>query len=218
MTTAEDPIPRPAAVRSLGAAAVALVVAAIAPDGAAVAQEQGGSQEGVQQIERAEPLARVGLTGDFSAVLDSAPEAADWERLRHAVALRWEPGKDEDLSSGARRHLVLHAAVVEAGEVGEHHTSDVVELLPGGTKIDPEGAFLPEESMIPDGYRVGSLMALGEIEVQPGEIMTDLVQGIIGDMTQEAPALYLAATPPEEDAEGPHKIHPVLVRLTPAGG
>lgn len=218
MTTNENPIRRTAALRSVGAAAVALLVAATAPDGAIDAQEEDGSQAGADQIQREEPLARVGLTEDFSAVLDSAPEAADWERFRHAVALRWEPGKNEDLSSGGRRHLVLHAAVVEAGEIGEHHTSDVVELLPGGTKIDPEGAFLPEGSMIPDGYRISNLMALGEIEVEPGEIMTDLVQGIIGDMTQDTPALYLAATPPEGEADGPHKIHPVLVQLAPAGG
>lgn len=217
MTTNENPIRRTAALRSVGAAAVALLVAATAPDGTVDAQEE-DSQAGADQIQREEPLARVGLTEDFSAVLDSAPEAADWERFRHAVALRWEPGKNEDLSSGGRRHLVLHAAVVEAGEIGEHHTSDVVELLPGGTKIDPEGAFLPEGSMIPDGYRISNLMALGEIEVEPGEIMTDLVQGIIGDMTQDTPALYLAATPPEGEADVPHKIHPVLVQLAPAGG
>lgn len=218
MTTTEDAIRRPAAVRILGTAAVAFLVAVTAPDGTVDAQEDDGSQGAANQIQREEPLARVGLTEDFSAVLDSAPDAADWERLRNSVAMRWEPGKNEDLEAGTRRHLVLHAAVVEAGEIGEHHTSDVVELLPGGTKIDPEGAFLPEESMIPDGYRIANLMALGEIEVEPGEIMTELVRGIIGDMTSEAPALYLAATPPEGEADGPHKIHPVLVQLAPAGG
>lgn len=218
MTTTEDAIRRPAAVRILGTAAVAFLVAVTAPDGTVDAQEDDGSQGAANQIQREEPLARVGLTEDFSAVLDSAPDAADWERLRNSVAIRWEPGKNEDLEAGTRRHLVLHAAVVEAGEIGEHHTSDVVELLPGGTKIDPEGAFLPEESMIPDGYRIANLMALGEIEVEPGEIMTELVRGIIADMTSEAPALYLAATHPEDEADGPHKIHPVLVQLAPAGG
>lgn len=219
MTTAEDATRRPpAACRILGAAAVALLVAATAPDGTVDAQEEDEGPGAMDQIEREEPMARVGLTEDFSAVLDSAPDAADWERFRHAVALRWEPGRNEELEPGSRRELVLHAALIEDGEVGEHHTSDVAELLPGATRIDPEGAFLPEASMIPDGYRIADLMALGEIEVEPGRIMTELVRGIIADMTRESPALYLAATPPEDEADGPQKIHPVLVQLGPAGG
>lgn len=219
MTTAQDATRPPAPLlRTLGAAAAALLVAVTAPDGTADAQENDGSQGTASQIEREEPLARAGLTEEFTAVLDSAPAAAGWERFRHGVAVRWEPGKNEDLSSGTRRHLVVHLAVVRAGEIDEHHTSDVVELLPGGTKIDPEGAFLPEESMIPDGYRIADLMALGEIEVEPGQIMTELVRGIIADMTSETPALYLAATLPEDGADGPHKIHPILVQLAPTGG
>ncbi|MFW6193561.1 MAG: hypothetical protein ACOC83_08745 [Gemmatimonadota bacterium] len=208
----------PAAARALGAAALAALLGAAAPDGWAQAQQDDAQEEAADQIEREEPLARVGLTEEFSAVLDSAPETVDWERFRNAVAVRWEPGKNEDLEAGSRRHLVLHATVVEDGEISEHHTSDVVELLPGGTKLDPEGGFLPDESMVPDGYRITDLMALGEIEVEPGEIMTELVEGIIADMTEDAPALYLAATPPEDDADGPQKIHPVLVRLAPAEG
>lgn len=218
MTTAEDAIRRPAACRILGAAAVALLVAATAPDGTVDAQEENGSQGGMDRIEREEPMARVGLTEDFSAVLDTAPRAADWNRFRSSVALRWEVGRSENLDEKSRRHLVLHAAVIEGGEIGEHHTSDVVEMFPGGTKIDPEGAFLPEGSMVPDGYRIADLMALGEIEVEPGEIMTELVRGIIADMTRETPVLYLAPTLPEDQADGPQKIHPVLVRLAPAGG
>lgn len=217
MSTTESPSRRPRTVPRILGAALALLVAAAAPDAVSEAQEE-EAPDAADQIEREEPLARVGLTEDFSAVLDSAPEAADWELFRNTIALRWEPGKNEDFEQGTRRHLVLHAAVVEDGEIGEHHTSDIVELLPGGTKIDPEGAFLPESTMVPDGYRIADLMALGEIEVEPGEIMTELVRGIIADMTTEAPALYLAATSPEDQADGPQKIHPVLVRLAPAGG
>lgn len=208
------PAGRPAATSAVALAA-ALLVPLVAADTLEAQEDTTGEEEtAAEQIERAEPLARVGLTEDFTTVLDSAPDAADWSLLRETVALRWEPGQNEDLEPGTRRNIVLHAAIIEGGEIQEHHTTDPVDLLPGGTKIDPEGAFLPEESMIPDGYRVANVMALGEIEVEPGEIMTDLVRDILGDMTQDSPALYLAPALPEEDAEQPHKIHPVLVQLT----
>lgn len=203
-------------VRGFAAAAmtaVALFAVLDVPD-AAVAQEEEDVEAAAEEIEREEPMARVGLTEEFSTALDSAPEAADWELLRQTVALRWEPGKNEELEPGSRRQLVLHAAVIEDGEIREHHTSDATELLPGSTRISPDGEFLPEESMIPDGYAVSNLMALGELEVEPGEIMTGLVRDIVADMTRDAPALYLAATPPEENVDGPHKIHPVLVELS----
>lgn len=205
---------RPALASALALATI-LLVPLVATGAALEAQEETADEEtAAEQIERQEPLARVGLTEDFTAVLDSAPEAADWELLRQTIALRWEPGMNEDLEAGTRRHLVLHAAVIEEGEIREHHTTDPLELLPGGTKLDPEGGFLPEESMIPDGHRIANVMALGEIEVEPGEIMTDLVRDIIADMTQDTPALYIAPTLPEENADQPHAIHPVLIQLT----
>lgn len=201
--------------------ALAVVLAVAAVD-TAPAQSQEEGQENApapaeNQIQRQDPLSRVGMTEGFSATLDTAPEAVTWKTFRDGVAVRYEPGKSEGLDPGTRKHLVLHAAVVEEGEIRERHSSDPVELLPGATKLQPE-AFLPESSMIPDGYRISNLMAIGEIEVQPGEIMTDLVRDIVSDMTRDRPALYLAPTPPEEQIDAPHKIHPVLVQLAPAQG
>lgn len=216
-TTMKPPAGGSRLVRRAAGAALAVIVAAAAPDAPAHGQESQQSRESARQPQRQDPLARVGLTEEFSATLDSAPAAANWKLFRQTVAVRYEPGKSETTDPGTRKHLVLHAAVIREGEIQEHHTSDPAELLPGATKIDPD-AFLPESSMIPSGYRISNLMAIGEIEVPPGEIMTKLVRDIIADMTKSAPALYLAATPPEEQAEGPHKIHPILVQLAPSGG
>lgn len=218
MKTTEDTLRRPPAARMLGALALGLLVAAIAPDGTVDAQEGNGDEAATGQLEREEPLARVGMTEDFTAALDSAPETAGWQLFRESVGVRYEPGRSEDLEPGERKRLVVHAAIMEEGEISEHHTSDAVEVLPGGTRISPNGDYLPEGSMIPDGLRISDLMALGEIEVEPGEIMSELVRDIIADMTTEVPALYLAATPAEDEVEGPHKIHPVLVQFAPAGG
>lgn len=208
--------PRASVARAIGVV-IALFLAVAAGDTVPAHGQEGGQQEGGQQIEREEPLARVGVTKEFSATLDSAPRSADWKLLRKTLALRYEPGKNDQLEQGTRKHLVLHAAVIEKGEVQGRHTSDPVELLPGATKLEPD-AYLPEASMVPEGYRISSIMSLGEIQVQPGEIMTELVRDIVGDMTKNAPALYLAPAPPEENLDGPHKIHPVLVQLTPSKG
>lgn len=192
-----------------------LLVPALQADPAS-AQEEG--QEGsASQIQRETPLSRVGLSERFSAIRDSAPSAVDWSLMRQEVAVRYEPSKNEDLSPGTRKNLVLHAALIEGGTVQRHVTSDPVDLLPGATKFDPD-VLLPEESMIPDGYRVGDPMSFGEIKVPPGEIMSDLVRDIVADMTKDAPALYLAATPPEGETDGPRTIFPVLVRFVPTGG
>lgn len=202
--------------RLVGTMLAALLLVTALHAGPATAQEEG--QEGnASQIQRETPLSRVGLSERFSAIRDSAPSAADWSLLRQEVAVRYEPSKHEEISPGTRKNLVLHAALIEGGNVQRHVTSDPVDLLPGATKFDPD-VLLPEESMIPDGYRIGDPMSFGEIKVPPGEIMSDLVRDIIADMTKDAPALYLAATPPEGAADGPRTIFPILVRFAPTGG
>lgn len=213
MKTRRTAPPRSRHAQLLLGTALALIAAVAAPEGPGEAQE--GQSADSAKIQREEPLARVGLTPEFSATLDTAPAAANWQLLRETLAVRYEPGKSEKLDPGTRKHLVVHAAVIKGGQIQRHHTSEPAELLPGATKLDPD-AFLPEESLVPSGYRISNLMSIGEIEVEPGRIMTDLVRDVVADMTKNAPALYLAATPPEEQAEGSHKIHPILVQLAPA--
>jgi hypothetical protein len=181
-----------------------LLLASVAGPAPAAAQQGQG-----------EPVTRVGLTGEFSAALDSAPETVNWELLRKTVAVRWEPGGE--VTEPTQKHVVLHAAVLHQGSIGNRYDSDPVDLLPGATKLDPD-ELLPEESMIPDGYRISGTMGFGVVDIPAGQIMSDLLRDIVMPMAQDAPAIWLVSTPPRDQVEGSHKAYPVLIQLAPAGG
>lgn len=189
-----------------GAAVTTLLLAIAAWTGPASAQ-----QPSVQ----GDPVTRVGLSEEFSATMDSAPGAVSWEMLRRTVAVRYEPGGE--VTEPTQKHVVLHAAILHRDSVLERHSSDLVELLPGATKFDPD-ELLPEDSLIPDGYRISGTMGFGVVDIPSGRIMSDLLREIVMPMAQDAPALWLVATPPAEQYEGTHKAYPVLIRLAPGGG
>lgn len=174
-----------------------------------------GLSPAAAQQGQGEPVTRVGLTQEFSAALDSAPQTVDWELLRKTLAVRWEPGGE--VTDPTEKHVVLHAAVLHQGSVQDQFDSELVELLPGATKLDPD-ALLPEESMIPDGYRISGTMGFGVVDIPAGRIMSDLLRDIVMPMAQDAPALWLVSTPPEDQVEGSHKAYPVLIQLAPVGG
>lgn len=194
------------ALSLLGGVAVGALLLAGGPP-AAVAQE--GGQAAQQEVEG--KVYRVGLSEEFTALLESNPDSANWENFRQAVGVRYETDEPE------RTHLVLHVLQIQGGEIQEHYTSDPFEVLPGAWKFAPD-QLLPEESLIPSGYRISDVMGFGVIEIPAEEFMDDLLREIIAPMTEQAPGLYMVATPPEEERGETLTAYPVLVQTIPAGG
>jgi len=210
MTSTESERPADRAARMGGtllAAGLALAVTSlIGVPGAAQAQE-GGQSAGSKAVYR------VGVAEEFSAALDSAPQSVDWKQLRQQVAIRFEGAGGGDVQ---RRDVVFHAVLLQNQEIENHHTSESVEILPGATKFDPD-AYLPEESMIPEGMRIQDTMGFGVVEIPAGEIMSSLLRDIIIPMTEGSSAIYLIALPPDDQRSGTVRAYPVLVQLSSAG-
>lgn len=194
--------------QALGVAAAASLVLLAADPATRPAAGQDTASAG--QGDATESIARVGVSEEFTAVMDSAPQSITWDQLREALAVHYQGAGTE------RVPLVVHALYIENGEIAQEHTSDPVEVLPGATSFNPD-AYLPEESMVPSGYTISGSMALGTISLSPGELMTDLVSDIVLPMTEGSAALYLVATPPEDEWTGPTKSYPVLLQYSGGG-
>lgn len=197
-------------------AAAAALALFLAP-AAARAQDSAAAQEKLPDHD----AVRVLMTQDFASKLDSVPTTLTWDALRQGMAVQYSATK-ETLEKGDKGKFVFYTALAQDGKIAKEHTSDAFEVTPGGSTTSPD-AFFPEESMFPDGWSLKGTFVLGEVTVPEDGLMTQDVKGVLTDLSEGSPLLFMEAAPADPAARSSLKAAPLILTFqkgspAPEGG
>ncbi|HKK07696.1 MAG TPA: hypothetical protein VKA44_02305 [Gemmatimonadota bacterium] len=198
------------------AAAAAALTLLLAP-ATVRAQDSTAAQEKLPDHDAVKVL----MTQDFAAKLDSVPTTLTWDALRKGMAVQYSATK-ETVQKGDKGKFVFYTALASDGEIAKEHTSDAFEVTPGGSTTAPD-AFFPDASMFPDGWSLKGTFVLGEVTVPEDGLMTADVKGVLTDLSEGSPLLFMEAAPADPAARSGLKAAPLILTFqkgspAPEGG
>lgn len=186
-------------------AIVAAAAALLLGSGAVAAQDSAAAKQAGPDHD----VLRVLMSKEFAGKLDSVPGSVTWDDLREGIATEYDATRST-VKQGDKAKLVFYTALVKDGDLATEHTSDSFEVIPGGSKIQPD-EFFGDESMLPDGWTLKGTFLLGEVSVPSGKFMSDDIRGVLGDLSGGSPLLFMEAVPADGAARSGIKVAPLIL-------
>jgi len=152
---------------------------------------------------------RVLMRKEFAGKLDSIPGSLTWDDLRSGIATEYD-ATAATVKKGDKAQLVFYSALVKDGDVAVEHTSDSFEVIPGGSKVQPD-RFFGDDSMLPDGWTLKGTFLLGEVTVPSDKPMSETIRGVLGDLSGGSPLLFMEAIPADGAARSGVKVAPLIL-------